>query len=112
MTQRFEAEEILRAAASGAIPGPNQVLVRRDLDKSGHSGWVFGVLDIGELDGEVDGDQIDSIPFEKITGVAARGQLPNAIAYEDEPNEFTERQTIPDLVAVNFEALVRFVSNG
>jgi len=110
VTGRFDAEEILRAAASGAFPGTNQVLIRKqlDVDPKGHEGWVFGFLDFDDIEGEIDGDVIDSLPFAKITGVAARFQLPGSIAYEDESNTFIPRQNIRDLSAPNFEALMRF----
>ena len=47
-----------------------------------------------------------------IGGIAARSQLPAAVAYEDEANQFGLRQTIPDLEAENLEALMRFTSHG
>ena len=47
-----------------------------------------------------------------IGGIAARSQLPAAIAYDDEANSFGLRQTIPDLEAVNFEAEMRFIGNS
>lgn len=47
-----------------------------------------------------------------IGGIAARSQLPAAIAYDDEANSFGLRQTIPDLEATNFEALMRFIGNS
>jgi hypothetical protein len=47
-----------------------------------------------------------------IGGIAARSQLPAAIAYEDEMNTFGMLQTIPDLEAVNHEALWRFIGNS
>lgn len=53
-----------------------------------------------------------SIDFTQLTGVATRAQLPPEIAYEDEPNTFLLKQTIPVLEAVNFEALLRFIGNS
>lgn len=50
-----------------------------------------------------------SIAFTQLTGVATRVQLPPEIAYEDEINVFTARNTIFDLDAPEFEALTRFV---
>lgn len=48
------------------------------------------------------------IDFTQLTGIATKAQLPASIAYEDEVNTFTLQQRIPDLEAVNFEALMRF----
>lgn len=53
-----------------------------------------------------------SIAFTQLTGVATRAQLPPEIAYEDEPNTFSEPQTIPELEAPNLEALLRFIGNS
>lgn len=47
-----------------------------------------------------------------IGGVAARTQIPALVAYEDEANSFSELQTIPQLEAVNHEALWRFIGNS
>jgi len=47
-----------------------------------------------------------------IGGVAARTQLPAEVAYEDEANQFVLLQTIPQLEAVNHEALWRFIGNS
>lgn len=92
MSTRFEAEAIIRAAASGDFPAPGEVLLRVQ------DGWVFGKLNVGDLDGEIDPDQIDSLPFTKITGQAAKGQLPSTIAYEDEANVFLFINTFQDQV--------------
>ncbi|KKM19694.1 hypothetical protein LCGC14_1653000 [marine sediment metagenome] len=73
MSSRFEAEEILRAAASGAFPAEGHVLLR-DAD-----GWKFSPVE--ELEVQVSLDQIDE-PIDD------RGLLPSAIAYEDEDNTF------------------------
>lgn len=82
MSDRFAAEALIRAAASGAIPATGEVLIRTD------NGWVFGFLDFEAIEGELDPGQIETVPFTKVTGVAIRGQLPPEIAYEDEVNIF------------------------
>lgn len=57
--------------------------------------------------------QFDDTGFgQPIGGIAARNQLPATVAYEDEPNTFGPRQTIPDLEATNFEALLRFIGSS
>lgn len=80
---RFEAEAILRAAASGAIPAVGDTLIRVQ------DGWVFA-QGAGGDDDLITPDEIASLPFSKITGVASRGQLPPEIAYEDEFNLFNQ----------------------
>ncbi len=85
MTDRFVAEEILRAAASGAIPAEGQTLVR------GESGWLFGEPAVEDLD----------IDFGDISGIIDdRNQLPAEIAYEDEANTFAPLQTFQAGIAV------------
>lgn len=79
---RFEAEAILRAAASGSIPAVGDVLIRIQ------DGWIFGKPSSSGSGGPITPDQITSLPFSKITGIASRGQLPAEIAYEDEINVF------------------------
>lgn len=54
---------------------------------------------------------LDALSFADIDGIAARGQLPAQIAYEDEANTFDQRQTIADLQAPEFEAIMRFVAD-
>lgn len=93
MSDRFTAEALIRAAASGAIPSTGEVLIRTD------DGWVFGFLDFDAIGGELDPGQIDTVPFTKVTGIAVRGQLPEEIAYEDEVNIF--------VLSNNFQGQVR-----
>lgn len=78
MADRFEAEAILRTAASGQIPSVGDVLIRTE------SGWIFGKVSIGVLEGIVDPDQISSLPFTKITGVILPGQVPEAVVTQHE----------------------------
>ena len=94
MSDRFEAEEILRAACSGLIPLEGQTLIRT-ID-----GWIFG---------QVTGAEI-VITYEEIEGIIDdRFQLPAEIAYEDEVNTFTERNNFAgQLSAPDHEAWVRF----
>lgn len=87
MSELFTAEALIRAAASGAIPATGEVLIRTD------TGWVFGLLNFESIEGELDPDQIDTVPFTKVSGIAARGQLPAEIAYEDEVNIFVLSNT-------------------
>lgn len=71
MTTRFEAEEILRAAASFDIPSPGETLIRTE------DGWIFGTIDASTLPpASIGPDQITSLPFTKITGQIANGQVP------------------------------------
>ncbi|MGD9631361.1 MAG: hypothetical protein AB7V18_19150 [Pyrinomonadaceae bacterium] len=81
---RFEAEAILRAAASGAIPQVGDTLIRVQ------NGWVFAQGGGAGSDEPLGPEDITSLPFSKITGVASRGQLPAEIAYEDEQNFFSQ----------------------
>ncbi len=128
MSKRFEAEELLREAASGAIPAEGDLLVR------GPNGWFFGgagggsggaggaVASFSDLSGNIFNFQVGtsavtqheaalSILFTQIFGIATRVQLPVDIPYEDEVNTFTQRNTFTDIVMPNFEAFMRFVSN-
>lgn len=89
---RFEAEAILRAAASGAIPSVGDVLIRVQ------DGWVFAQAGSGGSQTPITPDQITSLPLTKITGVASRGQLPPQIAYEDEVNIFLLLNTFQNQV--------------
>ncbi len=94
MSSRFEAEEILRAAASGAVPSEGDVLLRTA------EGWVF--LPTTDIEIKVSLEDI-SEPLDD------RFILPAAIAYEDEINLFTERNTFSgQLSAPDFEAGMRF----
>lgn len=70
MNTRFEAEALIRAAASGAIPAPGEVLLRTE------NGWIFSKVTVADFEGEIDPDQISSLPFTKITGVIANSQVP------------------------------------
>lgn len=89
---RFEAEAVLRAAASGAIPAVGDVLIRVQ------DGWIFGQVNSSGSGGPITPDQITSLPFSKITGIAGRGQLPAEIAYEDEVNIFLQVNTFQNQV--------------
>lgn len=89
---RFEAEAILRAAASGSIPAVGDVLIRIQ------DGWIFGKPSSSGSGGPITPDQITSLPFTKITGIASRGQLPAEIAYEDEINIFLQINTFQNQV--------------
>jgi hypothetical protein len=90
VSDRFTAEEILRAAASGQIPAEGQFLVR------GADGWLFRALDEDDLDIDFGDLGIDRL------------LLPSEIAYEDEVNVFTLRNTFSDFRAPDHEAWVRF----
>ncbi len=92
MTERFDAEEILRAAASGAIPATGVALVRAD------DGWVFKQVSEAATEGgtplafsDISGflginqitlaavQQFESdlnIAFIQLTGQIANGQVP------------------------------------
>jgi hypothetical protein len=78
MSDRFSAEALIRAAASGAIPAPGDVLLRVEI------GWIFSRLDASLLEGEIDPDQIDTLPFTKITGVILAGQVPLGVVKQHE----------------------------
>lgn len=57
------------------------------------------------------GPTITTLPFVQITGVATKAQLPPEVAYEDEANDFgANEQTIDNLTAPNFEALMRLMA--
>ncbi|KKN88085.1 hypothetical protein LCGC14_0251570 [marine sediment metagenome] len=85
MTSRFDAEEVLRAAASGAIPAEGETLIR------GEDGWQFGSPAVSDLD----------IDFGDISGIIDdRNQLPAEIAYEDEVNTFALLQTFTSGVVI------------
>ena len=94
MSERFEAEATLRAACSGLIPLEGQTLIRSK------DGWIFGQVSSSEI----------IVTFEEIEGrIDDRLQLPSEIAYEDEVNTFTLRNTFTrQLTAPQFEAWVRF----
>lgn len=78
MISVFEAEELLRAAASGDFPEAGDLLRRGD-DR-----WVFGPITTDDF----------SINFDDIDGIIEdRLQLPAEIAYEDEVNTFLLDQT-------------------
>ncbi len=62
MITRFEAEALLRAAASGAIPLVGDILVRTE------DGWIFS-----STEGEI------TITFQEIDGRVGPGQMPDPI---------------------------------
>lgn len=95
MSTRFEAEAILRAAASGDFPSPGDTLIRTQ------NGWIFGKVSIGEFEGEIDPDQISSLPFTKITGFIATGQVPEGVVTQHE-----------DALSISFEQMTDQVLAG
>lgn len=113
MSTRFEAEAILRAAASGAIPEPGDVILRTN------EGWIFGKVSIGEFEGEIDPDQISSLPFTKITGVIANGQVPLgpvkqhegdlAISFDQMTDQILESQVPKDVVFQHLGEVLKWI---
>lgn len=78
MSERFQAEALLRAAASGAIPEPGDTLVRTE------RGWVFAAPTGVIPPGSIGPAQITSLPFTKLTGVIADGQVPESAVTQHE----------------------------
>ena len=101
MSKRFDAEQLIRDAASGDFPDEGNVLIR------GADGWFFGNLeDVGEGG---NGDGGGGLTFDDISGILDdRFKLPSQIAYEDEVNVFLFRNTFSDLRAPDLEAYIRF----
>ena len=81
MSDRFDAEKIIRDAASGAIPSLGDILIRTD------TGWIFGPINVDDIpDGSITPDMIESLPFTKILGQIADAQVPASavLQYEEE----------------------------
>ena len=98
MSERFAAEAILRAAASGAFPNVGDFLIRAQ------DGWIFSAFDEDGI----------TISFDEIEGHLNPGQMPDPIFV----NVINERSTglgttvegvlIRDSVIPEVEARARF----
>lgn len=78
MTTRFEAEEIIRAAASGAIPAPGDVLLRVQ------DGWVFAQLSEGAPGNGGGGGGAGPVRFIDLIGVIFPAQVPVGVVTQHE----------------------------
>jgi len=94
MSTRFEAERILRDAASGAFPAEGDTLLRTA------DGWIFSNA----------AGTTTEITFLEILGVIARGQLPPEVAFEDEVNIFEAQNTFQQLVFFLLGLQVDFIN--
>ena len=98
MTERFEAEEVLRSATSGAFPSEGDVLIRVA------DGWIFGTISLAEID----------IEFEDIDGLIDSIQIPDPllvnVIQEQTTNAGTKIEGIlhRNSVAPELEARARF----
>ncbi len=98
MSTIFEAEEILRSAASGAFPNEGDVLIRL-ADR-----WIFGTISLAEID----------IEFDDIEGIIDSIQIPDPllvnVIQERTANAGTKVEGILHLnsVAPELEARARF----
>lgn len=79
MSDRFEAEAIIRAAASGAIPAPGDVLLRVQ------DGWVFANLETGvPSGGGGGGGGGGSVSFAQVIGTIFAAQVPESVVTQHE----------------------------
>lgn len=85
MSQRFGAEALIRAAASGAFPVDGDILLRTP------NGWVFAQAS----------ETTSVIEFTEIIGIVDKSQLPPSVAYEDEANVFGPTQKFEGTVLVD-----------
>ncbi len=79
MITRIEAEAIIRAAASGSIPGVGDILIRTD------AGWIFSPITFDDIpDGSIPPETIGFIPFTQLFGQIADDQVPESAVTQHE----------------------------